>query len=88
MPSSYTDLGFELQAAGENTNTWGAPRLNAALSRINYAIAGYISGECCIIKQTSKTLCSRQQMHNPFKRILCGHKFSMFRSKQRLSSVN
>ena len=43
MPSSYTDLGFELQAAGENTNTWGAPKLNAALSRINYAIAGYLS---------------------------------------------
>lgn len=43
MPSTWTDLDFELQAAGENTNLWGAPKLNNALSRINYAIAGYIS---------------------------------------------
>lgn len=43
MPSSYTDLGFELQAAGENTNTWGAPKLNAVISRINYAVAGYLA---------------------------------------------
>jgi hypothetical protein len=43
MPSSYTPLGFELQAAGENTNTWGSPRLNNALGRIDGAIGGYYS---------------------------------------------
>ena len=41
MPSSYTPrLRLELQAAGENLNTWGAPKLNNALSRIDAAIAG------------------------------------------------
>ncbi|WP_340647536.1 hypothetical protein [Phenylobacterium sp.] len=41
MPSSYTPrLRLELQAAGENLNTWGAPKLNNALSRIDTAIAG------------------------------------------------
>ncbi|CAN5520204.1 hypothetical protein BH10PSE5_BH10PSE5_34300 [soil metagenome] len=41
MPSSYTPrLRLELQAAGENLNTWGAPKLNNAISRIDFAIAG------------------------------------------------
>lgn len=41
MPSSYTPrLRLELQAAGENLNTWGAPKLNSAISRIDAAIAG------------------------------------------------
>lgn len=41
MPSSYTPrLRLELQAAGENLNTWGAPKLNNVLSRIDTAIAG------------------------------------------------
>lgn len=41
MPSSYTaSLRFELQAAGENLNTWGAPKLNSVISRIDKAIAG------------------------------------------------
>lgn len=41
MPSSYTPrLRLELQAAGENLNTWGAPKLNNAISRIDTAIAG------------------------------------------------
>ena len=41
MPSSYTPrLRLELQAAGENLNTWGAPKLNNAISRIDAAIAG------------------------------------------------
>lgn len=41
MPSSYTpSLRLELQAAGENLNTWGAPKLNNALSRIEASIAG------------------------------------------------
>ena len=43
MPSSWTDLDFELQAAGENTNTWGQPHLNNVITRINYAFGGYVS---------------------------------------------
>lgn len=42
MPSTYTaSLRFEMQAAGENLNTWGAPKLNNALSRLDFAIAGW-----------------------------------------------
>lgn len=41
MPSSYDPLlRIELQAAGENLNTWGAPKLNTALTRMAFSIAG------------------------------------------------
>jgi len=41
MPStSSTRIRFEQQAAGENLNTWGAPKLNAALSRLEEAKDG------------------------------------------------
>ena len=41
MPSSYSaSLRLELQAAGENLNTWGAPRLNNVIARMDKAIAG------------------------------------------------
>lgn len=41
MPSSFTPrLRLEMQAAGENLNTWGAPKLNTVIARIDTAIAG------------------------------------------------
>ena len=41
MASSWTArLRFELQATGENLNQWGY-RLNAALARVDFAIAGW-----------------------------------------------
>lgn len=41
MPSSYsTSLRFELQATGENVNTWGV-RLDSAVSRVDDAVAGW-----------------------------------------------
>jgi hypothetical protein len=43
MPSNWTDLDFEMQAAGENNNTWGQNHLNNALSRINSAFGGFVS---------------------------------------------
>jgi hypothetical protein len=43
MPSSWTSsLRFELQATGENLNTWGV-RLNTALTHIERAVAGRAS---------------------------------------------
>lgn len=40
MPSTYTvSHRFELQASGENLNSWGQ-RLNSALTRIDAAVAG------------------------------------------------
>jgi hypothetical protein len=42
MPSSFTQrLRLELQAAGENLNTWGAPKLNNVISRLDFAVAGW-----------------------------------------------
>ncbi len=42
MPSSFTPrLRLEMQAAGENLNTWGAPKLNAVIARLDFAIAGW-----------------------------------------------
>ena len=44
MPSTAsTRLRLELQAAGENLNTWGAPKLNEALKRIEESIADWQS---------------------------------------------
>lgn len=41
MPSSYSpSLRFELQFTGENINLWGE-KLNAALTRVDSAIAGF-----------------------------------------------
>lgn len=59
MPSSYTDLGLELQAAGENTNLWGAPRLNDTLQRVSYLVGGYqsvaITGDYTLTTSNSTT---------------------------------
>lgn len=44
MPSTYTaSLRIEQQAAGENLNSWGEPKLNNALSRLEKGIAGRAS---------------------------------------------
>lgn len=41
MPSSYSSrLRLEKQAAGENLNTWGAPKLNTVIDRVDFSIAG------------------------------------------------
>lgn len=41
MPSSYSArLRLEKQAAGENLNTWGAPKLNTVIDRADFSIAG------------------------------------------------
>jgi len=43
MPSSWTSsLRFEKQFTGDNINTWG-DRLNTALDRVDYAIAGWLT---------------------------------------------
>ncbi len=43
MPSSWSSsLRFELQFTGENINLWGE-KLNAALTRADHAIAGWVS---------------------------------------------
>ena len=42
MPSTYsTRLRFELQAAGENLNTWGAPKLNTLFGLLEVAVSGW-----------------------------------------------
>ena len=42
MPSAATpSLRLEMQAAGENLNTWGAPKLNTVIALIDFAIAGW-----------------------------------------------
>lgn len=42
MPSSFTPrLRLEMQAAGENLNTWGAPKLNNVIARLDFSIAGW-----------------------------------------------
>ena len=43
MPSSWSpSLRFELQFTGENINLWGE-KLNSALSRADYAVAGWLT---------------------------------------------
>jgi hypothetical protein len=40
MPSSYTDLGLELMATGENSGTWG-DKTNTNLELVQQGFAGY-----------------------------------------------
>jgi hypothetical protein len=40
MASSYTDLGLELMATGENSGTWG-DKTNTNLQLIQQGFAGY-----------------------------------------------
>ena len=42
MASTFTDLGIELMATGENAGTWGT-KTNTNLTIINEAVAGYVS---------------------------------------------
>ena len=41
MASSYTDLGIEKMATGENAGTWGT-KTNTNLEIIEKAVAGYV----------------------------------------------
>ena len=42
MASTFTDLGLELMATGENAGTWGT-KTNANLSLIEQLTGGYLS---------------------------------------------
>lgn len=69
MASSYTtEVPVELQAAGEDLNTWGDPNLNRGLTRLTKAIAGYLSialtGDLTLsTSQTSTTATDFQAYH-------------------------
>ena len=41
MASTFTDLGLEIMATGENAGTWG-DKTNTNLNIVNTAIAGYV----------------------------------------------
>ena len=41
MASTFTDLGIEIMATGENAGTWG-DKTNTNLSIVNAAVAGYV----------------------------------------------
>ena len=42
MASTYTNLGIELMATGENAGTWGT-KTNANLQLIQQLLGGYLS---------------------------------------------
>lgn len=47
MPSTPDPIGGnELQAAGENLNVWGAPKLNQVITNLAFMIAGRVSYAC------------------------------------------
>lgn len=60
MPSTFTALGFEKQAAGEHNNTWGSVYLNDTIQRTDYAIGGYyavaITGSTSLTTSNSSAL--------------------------------
>lgn len=68
MPSTTSQNGFELQAAGENLNTWGAPKLNNTLKRANWLVSGYqavaITGDYTLTSSTSSTSQADFQAYN------------------------
>jgi hypothetical protein len=61
MPSSPSPLlGVELQALGENLNTWGDTKLNDVIKRLEEAIAGAVS----IAVEANVTLTSTDYVQN------------------------
>lgn len=60
MPSSYTDLGFNKQASGENENTWGDILNDEAIELIDDAIRG----STAFTLSGSKTLTNTQGVAN------------------------
>ena len=52
MASTFTDLGLELMATGENAGTWGT-KTNANLSLIEQLTGGYLTLSCCRIRNYS-----------------------------------
>ncbi len=68
MPSSYSENGLELQAAGENLNTWGDTKLNNTLKRVNYLVTGYqaiaITGDYSLTSSQSSTSAADFQAYN------------------------
>jgi hypothetical protein len=70
MPSTFSPSGIELQAAGENLNSWGDPKLNNALNRLNYLADGYIAvaitGDYTLTTSTSSTTRSDLEAYHHF----------------------
>jgi hypothetical protein len=66
MASTYTDLGLELMATGENAGTWGT-KTNANLNLIQQSIAGYqavalTDGGTVTLAMTDATLSNARNM--------------------------
>jgi hypothetical protein len=68
MTSTFSQNGIELQGAGDNLNTWGDPKLNNALKRLNYLDAGYqavtITGDTTLTSSNTSTTQADFQAYN------------------------
>jgi hypothetical protein len=53
MASSYTDLGIEKMATGENAGTWGT-KTNTNLDIIEKSIAGYVEQAVQMVMQQNQ----------------------------------
>ena len=60
MASTFTDLGIELMATGENAGTWGT-KTNANLSLIEQLTGGYNSQAVSSFSPSIRTLHSAQE---------------------------
>lgn len=77
MPSTFSQNGLELQAAGEHLNTWGSTNLNNTLKRANYLISGYQAvtvndGTNTLTSSNSSTSQSDFQGYNALIKLVAG----------------
>ena len=50
MAATFSDLGIELMATGENAGTWG-DKTNTNLQIVEKAIAGYVENLLLVVQQ-------------------------------------
>ena len=72
MPSTYTNLGLEKQATGENANTWG-DITNTNIDMVDEALSGIYSISS---SATSQTI-SAPQMERLLKKSASPHIFTV-----------
>jgi hypothetical protein len=61
MASTYTDLGLELMATGENAGTWGT-KTNANLNLVEQITGGYLEVSIAGGVQTTELTCSMMEL--------------------------
>lgn len=72
MPSSYSDLGLNLQATGENSTTWGEKLNDEVIELIEEALKGRCAYALSGAKTLTNTNAVSNEARNPIQHITSG----------------